>query len=206
MPKRSPEYMENQRVRFCRAAMACFSRKGVAATNLIDICEEAQLSMGALYKHFSSRDDLLEAVLRLRCERRNTLLHGESWADLRMAIVAYWQELQELPFWREFQGVTDWNEQLRRVRLQQAQLILTQIQAQLERFTEAGEIQPPFDLGRTAQLVSIIFDGSIIGIRSSGELHIMLDDLTAYLDHAVGLPHSAKSKRRRLIPAPASAF
>jgi AcrR family transcriptional regulator len=186
MPKRSREYMDNQRLRFCKAAMACFSRKGVAASNLTDICEEAQLSMGALYKHFTSRDDLLAAVLQLRSERRNSLLHGDSWSELRTAIVAYWQELQELPFWREFQGITDWNEELRSARVAQAQIVLKQIREQLERFSNRAEIEPPFDLERTAQLVSIIFDGSIIGIRSTGDLHIMLDDLTDYLDLAVG--------------------
>lgn len=186
MPKRSQEYMDKQKLRFCNAAMACFSRKGVAASNLTDICEEAELSMGALYKHFTSRDDLLVAVLKLRSERRNDLLHGSSWTELRDAILSYWQELQELPFWREFQGVTDWNEKLRQVRVEQAQLILTQIRDQLEIYTSHAEIKPAFDLARTAQLISIIFDGSIIGIRSTSELHIMLEDLTAYLDFAVG--------------------
>jgi AcrR family transcriptional regulator len=45
----------------------------VAATNLTDICAEAGLSMGALYKHFSSREDLLEAILQLRLQHRNEL-------------------------------------------------------------------------------------------------------------------------------------
>jgi AcrR family transcriptional regulator len=206
MPKRSPEYMESQRLRFCEAAMACFSRKGVAASNLTDICEEAGLSMGALYKHFTSREELLEAILQLRCERRNALLCGETWADLRTAIVNYWRELQGLPFWREFQGISDWNEQLRKLRLQQAHFILAQIQNQLESYVARGEINPPFDLARTAQLVSIIFDGSITGIRSSGEFHVMLNDLAAYLDHAVGLPQTGPRKRKKTSLAVAPAF
>lgn len=197
MPKRSPEYMETQRLRFCEAAMACFSRKGVAASNLTDICEEAGLSMGALYKHFTSREDLLEAILQLRFERRNTMLRGDTWADLRTGIINYWRELQGLPFWREFQGISDWSEQLRKARLQQAQFILAQIEGQLSEFTTRGEIDPPFDLPRTAQLVSIIFDGSAIGMRSSGELHIMLDDLAGYLDFAVGLQQAPQGKRRK---------
>lgn len=196
MPKRSAEYMESQRLRFCEAAMACFSRKGVAASNLTDICEEAGLSMGALYKHFTSRDELLEAILQLRSEHRNSMLRGETWADLRMALVDYWRELQALPFWREFLGVSDWNDQLRNLRIEQARVILTQLQTQLEVFAARGEINPPFDLARTAQLLSIIFDGSTTGMRSSGEFHIMLDDLGAYLDFAVGLRGAERDGRK----------
>ena len=37
MPRRTPEYMLSQRLRFCEGAMVCFRRKGIAATNLNDM-------------------------------------------------------------------------------------------------------------------------------------------------------------------------
>lgn len=186
MPRRSPEYMQNQRLRFCEAAMACFSRKGVTASNLTDICDEAGLSMGALYKHFSSREDLLEAVLQLQLTRRNELLVGKSWTDLRGGIVRYRQQLEQSPFWRELEGVVDWNQRLKSVRIREGRVILEQLRWQLEAYAEAGEIAPPFDLTRTAQLVSVVFSGSLANVRASGDLAVSLDDFTAYLDLAVG--------------------
>lgn len=195
MPRRSPEYMESQRLRFCEAAMACFSRNGVAATNLTDICDETGLSMGALYKHFASRDDLLEAILRLRLDYRNTLLRGETWAELRAALLRYRRDLDELPFWREFQGMADWNKRLTHIRVEQAGLVLAQIEEQLARYAASGEITPAFDLPRTTQLISIIFDGSLTGVRSSGDLHIVLEDLADYLDLAVGATSTPKRQR-----------
>jgi AcrR family transcriptional regulator len=186
MPKRSEEYMYGQRRRFCTAAMACFSRNGVAATNLTDICNEAGLSMGALYKHFSSREDLLEAVLQLRLEHRNALVRGKTWDDLKSALIRYRKGLEELPFWREFQGVVDWNERLLRLRVEQAHVIMSQMEEQLARYVNAGEIAPALSLSRTAQLISVIIDGSFTAFRSRSEFHVALDDLAAYFDLAVG--------------------
>ncbi|MBY8824927.1 TetR/AcrR family transcriptional regulator [Sphingomonas colocasiae] len=186
MPKRSQEYMDRQRLRFCEAAMACFRRKGVVATNLADICEETGLSMGALYKHFASRDELLEAILLLRLERRNAMLHGESWPELRAAILRLRDDHDSNPFWREFLAMADLHEGMRELRLYEGGVILAQIEQQLRRYAEAGEIALPFPPRQSAQLVSVIFDGSLIEMRSSTRLRVSLDELAAYLDHAVG--------------------
>jgi AcrR family transcriptional regulator len=186
MPKRSREYMDQQRLRFCEAAMACFRRKGVVASNLNDICEEAGLSMGALYKHFSSRDELLEAILALRLEQRNAMLHGESWPELRAAILRLREDHDQNAFWREFLAMADLHDRMRELRVHEAGVILAQVQQQLRRYADAGEVVPPFPLRQTAQLVSVIFDGSLIEVRSAAKLRVSLDELAAYLDHAVG--------------------
>ncbi len=186
MPKRSADYMLERRVLFCEAAMACFRRKGVVGTSLTDICEETGLSMGALYKHFSSRDDLLLAVLEMRLSRRNEALRGEHWPELKAAILAFREDMNSDPFWREFQGVVDWNEGLRDLRITEGRVILVQVEQFLRLYAEAGEIAPPLDLRQTAHLVSVIIDGSMVALRSDAELHVSLEDLSAYLDLAVG--------------------
>ena len=186
MPRRSQEYMDGQRLHFCEAAVACFRRKGVAATNLTDICEEAGLSMGALYKFFDSRESLLEAVLQMRLNQRNEALHGKTWAKLRAALLRYADDLSQDPFWREIQGVVDWNERLHALRVKEGRLILQQVKEQIEQYTAAGEIAPHFDARRTAQLISVVFDGATSGIRTGSDLHVARKDLAAYFDFAVG--------------------
>ena len=207
MPRRSQEYMDGQRLLFCEAAMSCFRRKGVAATNLTDICEETGLSMGALYKFFDSREALLEGVLQLCLARRNELLHGKTWANLRAALLRYADELEQNPFWREFQGIVDWNERLTALRVREGSTILVQIQDQLARYAAAGEIAPHFDMRRTAKLISVIFDGSLTGFRAANELqandlHVNRSDLAAYFDFAVG--RIATGRARNGAPAIAS--
>jgi AcrR family transcriptional regulator len=152
--------------------------------------------MGALYKHFSSREDLLEAVFEQRLNWRNQLLKGDSWADLRRALLAYRRDGDENPFWREFNGVADWNERLRDVRVRQGRVILAQLETLLQRYTEQGEIQPPFDVKRTAQLLSIIMDGSMVGVRTAPELRVESTELRAYLDFAVGAKACSQSERK----------
>ena len=190
--------MDGQRRRFCEAAIRCFKLRGVVATNLTMICEETGLSMGAFYKLYSSRDDLLEAVYLIRFVDRNERLHGASWANLRKAMLAYRQKLAQEPFWREMDGMADWDSRLLDVRLRQATVILNQISQQLERYKVAGEIQPALDLDRTAQLVSLIFDGSTSVVRQSSQLHVSLRDLSRFLDLAVGaMPTTSERKTNR---------
>lgn len=186
MPRRSPEYMLSQRLRFCEGAMACFRRQGVAATNLTDICQETGLSMGALYKHFPNRDALLAAVLELRLAQRNDTLRGRTWKDLRRALMAARSDQASDPFWREYGAMADWNEGLQAIRMRQFDKIVKYLAKQIAEFTAAGEIRPHFDPIRTTHLVSLIFDGSTALIRLANESIFNAKDIGEYLDFAVG--------------------
>jgi AcrR family transcriptional regulator len=178
--------MLSQRLRFCEAAMACFRRKGVAATNLTDICVETGLSMGALYKHFPNRDALLSAVFDLRLSQRNDALRGRTWKELRRALLAARSDQGSDSFWREFSAMADWNEALQEIRVRQFQSALKYLSGQIAEFTAAGEIRPHFDPIRTTHLISLIFDGSAIAIRLANESLFNPKDIGEYLDFAVG--------------------
>ncbi len=194
MPKRSPEYMESQRSRFCAAAVACFRRKGVSDSSLVDICEQSELSMGALYKHFSSRDELIEAVIEQRWAWRRDMLRGETWPGLRTALIEWRKYLEENPYWRELQSVISWNKKLLDARAREARLILFQIEQLLERYLVAGEIDPPFGTKRTPLLLSITIDGSVYDAQVSYELRLGPVELAAYLDFTVGAKTPAQPK------------
>src|SRR4030067_2139597 len=44
------------------AAWVCFGRKGFARSTIHDICTEAGLSPGAIYRYFKSKDDIVFAI------------------------------------------------------------------------------------------------------------------------------------------------
>ncbi|MFE1444598.1 ScbR family autoregulator-binding transcription factor [Streptomyces sp. NPDC058739] len=61
MPRQ--ERAERTRELVVRAAAVCFDTTGFAATSLSEIVEMAEVSKGALYFHFSSKEKLAEAVI-----------------------------------------------------------------------------------------------------------------------------------------------
>lgn len=62
MPKVLPEYLEQRRQQILDAAAACFAQRGFHQTTMQDICEQASLSPGAVYRYFRSKDEIIEAM------------------------------------------------------------------------------------------------------------------------------------------------
>src|SRR5438552_14789580 len=62
MPKVLPEYLETRRREILDAAAACFARHGFHQSSMQDICGEADLSPGAVYRYFRSKEEIIEAM------------------------------------------------------------------------------------------------------------------------------------------------
>src|SRR6266496_1841977 len=73
MPKVLPEYLQTRRREILDAAAACFARHGFHQASMQDICSEADLSPGAVYRYFRSKEEIIEAM----CER-NTVEDAET--------------------------------------------------------------------------------------------------------------------------------
>lgn len=76
MPKVSAAHLEARRDQILHAACACFGRAGIVETSIQDICREAQLSVGAVYRYFPSKGAIVEAIAQLG--RDNTRRHFAS--------------------------------------------------------------------------------------------------------------------------------
>ncbi|HEY1591200.1 MAG TPA: helix-turn-helix domain-containing protein [Solirubrobacteraceae bacterium] len=62
MPRVSDEYMARRRGEILEAAKACFAREGFHATSMRDIYRECELSPGAVYNHFASKEEIVRAL------------------------------------------------------------------------------------------------------------------------------------------------
>jgi AcrR family transcriptional regulator len=62
MPKVLPVYLETRRQQIIDAAAACFARGGFHRTTMQDICGEADLSPGAFYRYFQSKEEIIQAM------------------------------------------------------------------------------------------------------------------------------------------------
>ena len=62
MPKVTEAHVEARREQIMDAAASCFARKGFHQSTMQEICREAELSPGAVYRYFSSKDEIIEAM------------------------------------------------------------------------------------------------------------------------------------------------
>ena len=62
MSKVSPEYLAARRAQIIETARELFSRKGLSDTSMSDLVEASGMSIGAIYRYFASKDELVAAV------------------------------------------------------------------------------------------------------------------------------------------------
>ena len=74
MPKVSEEHIEARRQQIVDAAVQCFARAGIHGTSLDDIRLAADLSRGAVYHYFKSKEDIIDALRERSIEEDQQLL------------------------------------------------------------------------------------------------------------------------------------
>ncbi len=123
MPKVSEAHRDARRRQILEAAVACFARQGFHRTSMQDIIAKSQLSAGAIYRYFRSKDAIVEAIAEARHARESELLAraiapGDLAAGLHQLAHAYFDWLRD-PRERRRRRVTVqvWAEALRSKRV-----------------------------------------------------------------------------------------
>nr|MDT0658083.1 TetR/AcrR family transcriptional regulator [Micromonospora sp. DSM 115978] len=62
MPRVSDEHLAARRQQILAAARRCFLRSGFHATSMQDVIAEADLSVGAVYRYFKSKHEIVSAI------------------------------------------------------------------------------------------------------------------------------------------------
>jgi AcrR family transcriptional regulator len=81
MPKVSEAHLEARRNQIIEAAARCFSRDGFQATTIETICDEAELSTGAVYRYFDSKDEIITAIAEMGRQTTQDILEKAWVAD-----------------------------------------------------------------------------------------------------------------------------
>ncbi len=120
MPKVPAQYLEARKNEILDAAFACFRRRGFHKTTIKDICNEAQLSPGAVYRYFRSKEDIIQAAIdRNTAELTNLIATTRSQAPspgeaLDMMANYFFGRLQEPDFMQDTRlDIETWPEFLR---------------------------------------------------------------------------------------------
>lgn len=74
MPKVSQSYLNARRSQILEAALVCFSREGFHRTTMQDIVKQSQLSPGAIYNYFQSKEEIIEAIANERHAKEQVLV------------------------------------------------------------------------------------------------------------------------------------
>ena len=170
MPKVNQDYLEARREKILDAAVICFARNGFTGTTIPDICQEAQLSTGSVYRYFPSKEDIIEAsVQRYREDRATRLAAAEEKENIHQTL----SELMDAQARRWFAPEPDnnmkvmlhsfgealHNPQVRRIVGENWEDMNGRFEQIIRKAQEKGEINPGLDASAIAVLMNAIHDG-----------------------------------------------
>jgi AcrR family transcriptional regulator len=172
MPKVLPEYLELRRQQILDAAATCFSRRGFHPTTMQDICHEADLSPGAVYRYFPSKESIIQAM----CDRGQTqnaeaiqeaLGAGGTLDTLRHLITKYFVELDsvhsqaECALNLELIVEAPRNEHIREWLTRNLNDARARFVTLVRHAQDKGEIDPALDSESVAQVMVAVYHGFI---------------------------------------------
>ena len=99
MPRVSQAHLDARRRQILDAARRCFVRNGFHATSMQDVLGEANLSAGAVYRYFRSKDEIIAAIAAEAVAEVAGALDSAFDADQGMARLALqvWSEAVRSP-------------------------------------------------------------------------------------------------------------
>ncbi len=173
MPRVSAAYLAERRAHILDSAARCFAREGFHRATLQHIVREAGLSPGAIYRYFSSKEDIVAAIASERHAAERALLRGTATGRGALPGVA---ELARAflgrlgrPGEREWRRVTVqlWSEALRNPRVMQVVRSgldepLRLLAARLRAGQRDGTIARDVDTAATARVAAAVFEGLVL--------------------------------------------
>jgi AcrR family transcriptional regulator len=166
MPRVSTTYLEGRRQAILQAARRCFSRKGFRATTMREICREARLSAGAIYRYFKGKEEIVEALAEAygkpRLDLAEAALNREGPGPVLLAdgLCRVLQELEvqgakstarlDLRIWSE--AITQGT--LRRLVLEALERLQTTWSDATRSGQEEGTIDPDLDAAAVARVMT----------------------------------------------------
>lgn len=170
MPKVTEAHLEARRQQIVDAAAACFARRGFHQTTMHDICQMAELSPGAVYRYFDSKEEIIRAMVAERQREGMSLIQAtarperSTLAVLDDLIDIFFPRLEDIQgcaldieLWSEAQS----NEHIRALLCEIHGEIIGAFRSIIARAQERGEINQALDAGAVAETMCSFFHGLI---------------------------------------------
>jgi AcrR family transcriptional regulator len=172
MPKVSEAHAAARREQILLAAMQCFANKGFHKTTVQDICKAAQLSPGAVYSYFESKDEIIEALGKAGEEmNENTfdLVGTQQYASPQAAVTGalslflsqYRQPMFQTAARMDAMLLAESlsNEQLADITQHNYNRVLDRIRQMVSQTQEAGAMDPALDATAVSQVLFSLVQG-----------------------------------------------
>lgn len=167
MPLTRAEKRDQQSQRILDAAKACFVRSGFQGASMQQICAEAGMSPGALYRYFPSKESIIEAIAE--ADRKNDaeilgrLLDSpdpiDGLVEAAMAHIRHIHHADNAPLFCEIKAESMRNEAVHGA----CHLIMEEVEDGIGGYLAAavarGEIEPCVDLKELMPMLMAIGEG-----------------------------------------------
>jgi AcrR family transcriptional regulator len=170
MPKVTEAHLEARRQQIVDAAAACFARRGFHRTTMQDICQMAELSPGAVYRYFDSKEAIIRSMVSQRQTESMALIEATARPErptlevLDELINIFFPLLEnvegcavDLELWAE----ATHHAEIRKLMFEINVAMVEAFAAIIERAQERGEITPKVTPEAVAQIMCSWFQGLI---------------------------------------------
>ena len=202
MPRVSQEHMDGRQRQILAAAGRCFASVGFHAATMQDVIKASGLSAGAIYNHFSGKEEIIAAIAQERHEREAALCRAaEAEADPYVAIQrlarTFFEHLSDEGQEEERRvGVQLWAETLNNKKLlrhakdgtAEPYRVLSRL---IDRMKAAGDLPDDIDSGAAARVMIALFQGLVLQKCRDRDL-----DLKAYMRVVLLLWEGLRGKPR----------
>src|SRR5436190_9829887 len=147
------------------AAQACFARSGFHQTSMQEICTEAGMSPGSLYRYFRSKEDIIAAIAerdRAETAQQFAALGQGNFFDGLAALAQHHlveRSLEEVALCAEIMAESRRNPAVARIYQNMEADVRARFIALLQRAAERGEVRRDLDLDGVVTVLFALADG-----------------------------------------------
>lgn len=158
------------RRRILDAAVTCFARAGFHGTSMHEICQEARMSPGGLYRYFTSKDAIIEAIAQEERARNARYLstahvsenHLQALFDGGLAFLKDMAGTRDAALCAEVCAEAQRNPRIRSIFEQNHHEVRASLLRAIEAAQAAGEVDAGLDAGVVVTVLMAIGDGLIV--------------------------------------------
>lgn len=164
-----PDKRAARQQRILEAAIICFARDGFHGTSMQKICAEAEMSPGALYRYFPSKESIIAAIVQgERTERLKIFMEVIQHPNIIMGLVETLARMLREPslptacLGPEIMAEAIRNTALRDTIEAEEESTRELLGETLSMAVNRGEIDPDLDISDVIMLLQIMADGTVL--------------------------------------------